>query len=262
MAVPGDAATVVTALRLGWCMAEVRGRNRPDAPPGSGIEPPRTGHALPLQIERTPAELRIQAQALLIALTTKLGVDGDGKKHASYAHMLDSDAQALAKARASGDASAAQQWDDLAELIYKFDAHIQDTLAARSETQACGYQFGRAMAEAYWALDPGVLAGTGNSSAWWFLLSEERCREIGGLRRPPVPLLPSLHVGGHRGLGDGMEERRGRPEMARRRRPGPVPANPPLVRTNPVAAEDPTTLIGPYALLRNFRMVVRVLRAF
>ena len=103
MAVPGDAATVVTALRLGWCMAEVRGRNRPDAPPGSGMEPPRTGHALPLQIERTPAELRIEAQSLLIVLTTKLGVDGDGKTHASYARTLDSDAQALAKARASGD---------------------------------------------------------------------------------------------------------------------------------------------------------------
>ena len=260
MAVPGDAATVVTALRLGWCMAEVRGRNRPDAPPGSGIEPPRTGHALPLQIERTPGELRIQAQSLLIALTTKLGVDGDGKTHASYAHMLDGDAQALAKARATGEASAAQQWDALAELIYKFDAYIQDTLAARSDTQSCGYQLGRAMAEAYWALDPGVLAGTGDSSAWWFLLSAERCREIGP-RRPPVPLLPSVHVGGHRGLGDGMEERRGRPEMARRRRPGPVPADPPLVRTNHRrrGSDDADRALR---VLRNFRMVVRVLRAF
>jgi len=261
MAVPGDAATVVTALRLGWCMAEVRGRNRPDAPPGSGIEPPRTGHALPLQIERTPAELRIQAQALLIALTTKLGVDGDGQKHASYAHMLDSDAQALAKARASGDASAAQQWDDLAELIYKFDAHIQDTLAARSETQACGYQLGRAMAEAYWALDPGALAGTGNSSAWWFLLSAERCREIGRLAgrlsRYFHPYTSAAIAGSAMVWKNVAADQKWRE--------GAAPALYQQIRhwyELTIAAEDPTTLIGPYALLRNFRMVVRVLRAF
>ena len=45
----------------------------------------------------------------------------------------------------------------------------------------CGYQLGRAMAEAYWALDLKVPAGTDDSSAWWFLLSERRCREIGRL---------------------------------------------------------------------------------
>lgn len=117
MAVPRDAATVVAMLRLGWCMAEVRGRNRPDAPPGAWVDAPRTGHALPLQIERTPAEQRIEAQALLIVLTASLKLDGDGEADASYARTLDSDAHLLATARANGDATAAAQlWDALAGL--------------------------------------------------------------------------------------------------------------------------------------------------
>lgn len=262
MAVPKDAATVVTALRLGWCMAEVRGRNRPDAPPGAGVEPPRTGHALPLQTERTPAELRIAVQVLLTVLAAKLGVDGDGKAQHSFARALDNGAKALATARANGDASAAaQQWDNLAELIYKFDAHIQDVLGARSDTQACGYQFGRAMAEAYWALDPGVAAGTDDSSSWWFLLSEERCREIGllagRLSRYFHPYTSAAIAGSAmvwKNVAANQKWRTGAaPDLYRQIR---------RWYELTIVAEDPTTLIGPYALLRNFRLVLRVLRAF
>jgi hypothetical protein len=261
MAVPKDAATVVTALRLGWCMAEVRGRNRPDAPPGSGAEPPRTGHALPLQVERTPAELRIAAQVLLMVLAAKLDVDGDGKTQHSFAHALDSDAKALAKARASDDASAVQMWDDLAELIYKFDAHIQDVLGARSDTQTCGYQLGRAMAEAYWALDPRVPAGTDDSSAWWFLLSEERCREIGllagRLSRYFHPYTSAAVAGSAMVWKNVAADQKWRT--------GAAPALYQQIRRwyeLTIVAEDPTTLIQPYAVLHNFRMVARVLRAF
>jgi len=261
MAVPKDAATVAAVLRLGWCVAEVRGRNRPDAPVGSGVEPPRTGHALPLQIERTPAEQRIEAQALLIVLSSKLELDGDGKTHASYGRTLDSDAQALAKARATGDASAAEKWDALAELIYKFDAHIQDTLGARSDTQLCGYQLGRAMAEAYWALNPAVATGTDDSSAWWFLLSAERCREIGRLAgrltRYFHPYTSAAIAGSAMVWKNVAADPRWRNSAA--------PALYLQIRRwyeLTIVAEDPTTLIGPYALLRNFRMVARVLRAF
>jgi hypothetical protein len=262
MAVPKDAATVVAALRLGWCMAEVRGRNRPDAPPGAGVEPPRTGHALPLQIERTPAELRIEAQALLIVLTTNLSLDGDAKTHTSYACTLDSDAHLLATARANGDATAAaQRWDALAELIYKFDARIQDTLAARSDTQLCGYQLGRAMAEAYWALDSAVPAGTGDSSAWWFLLSAARCREIGRLAGRLSRYFHPYTSAAVAGSAMVWKNVAADPAW----RDHAVPALYQQVRRwyeLTIVAEDPTTLIGPYALLRNFRMVARVLRAF
>jgi hypothetical protein len=262
MAVPKDAATVAAMLRLGWCVAEVRGRNRPDAPPGAGVEQPRTGHALPLQIERTPAEQRIEAQALLIVLTTNLKLDGDGQTHASYARTLDGDAHLLATARASGDATAAaQRWDALAELIYKFDAHIQDTLAARSDTQLCGYQLGRAMAEAYWALDPAVSAGTGDSSAWWYLLSAARCREIGRLvgrlSRYFHPYTSAAIAGSAMVWKNVAADPAWRDDA--------VPALYQQIRRwyeLTIVAEDPTTLIGPYALLRNFRMVARVVRAF
>jgi hypothetical protein len=261
MAVPKDAATVVTMLRLGWCVAEVRGRNRPDAPPGAGVEPPRTGHALPLQIERTPAEQRIEAQALLIVLSAKLQLDGDGKTHASYARTLDSDAQALATARAHGDADAAQRWDDLAELIYKFDAHIQDSLAARSDTQLCGYQLGRAMAEAYWALDPTVPAGASDCSAWWYLLSVQRCREIGRLAGRLSRYFNPYSSAAIAGSAMVWKNVAADPAW----RGGAVPALYQQIRRwyeLTIVAEDPTTLIGPYALLRNFRMVWRVVRAF
>jgi hypothetical protein len=63
---PEDADAVVAALRLGWYMAEVRGRNRPGGPPGQELS--RVGqssHSLPLSFERSPTELRIQAQAVL-----------------------------------------------------------------------------------------------------------------------------------------------------------------------------------------------------
>ncbi len=262
MAVPKDAATVVAMLRLGWCVAEVRGRNRPDAPAGAGAEPPRTGHALPLQIERTPAELRIEAQALLIVLSAEYKLDGDGKTHASYARTVDSDAHLLATARANGDATAAaQRWDALAELIYKFDAHIQDTLGAKSDTQLSGYQLGRAMAEAYWALNPAVTAGTDDSSAWWFLLSMARCREIGRLAgRLSRYFHPytSAAIAGSAMVWQNVAADKDWREKA-------VPALYQQIRRwyeLTIVAEDPTTLIGPYALLRNFRMVARVLRAF
>jgi len=262
MAVPKDAATVVSALRLGWCVAEVRGRNRPDAPPGTGVEPPRTGHALPLQTERTPAELRIEAQALLIVLTAKLDLDGDGKTHASYARTLDGDAHLLATARGNGDATAAaQRWDALAELIYKFDAHIQDTLGARSDSQLCGYQLGRAMAEAYWALNPAILAGTDDSSAWWFLLSAPRCREIGRLAGRLSRYFHPYTSAAIAGSAMVWKNVAADPNW----REGAVPALYQQIRRwyeLTIVAEDPTTLIGPYALLRNFRMVARVVRAF
>jgi hypothetical protein len=262
MAVPQDAPAVVSALRLGWCMAEVRGRNRPHAPPGAGAElPSRRGHALPLQTERTPAELRIQAQALLIVLAAKLRVDGDGITQPSYARTLDSDAQSLAEAPKGRDSAVTTRWNALAELIYKFDAHIQDTLAARSDSQACGYQLGRAMAEAYWALDPWLPAGTDSSAAWWFLLGGERCAEIGRLAgrlsRYFHPYTAAAIAGSAMVWKNVAADPKWREDAA--------PALYLQIRRwyeLTISAEDPTTLIGPYALLRNFRLVAHVLRAF
>jgi hypothetical protein len=97
----------MTAIRLGWYIAEVRGRNRPDAPPGAkaGLPGPPS-HALPLHSEQTPTELRIQAQAELAAMAGRLGVDGQIGQ-VSYSTAIDNQAKRLANARAAGVTAAA-----------------------------------------------------------------------------------------------------------------------------------------------------------
>jgi hypothetical protein len=323
MTVPDDAGRVLTAIRLGWSIAEVRGRNRPDAPPGAKarlLGPP--GHALPLHVEQTSAELRIEAQAVLAAMARELGVDSGAANQASYSRAIDAQARALAKARegaalgtmgaADGVAPAgavapsgaaapaggagapgavaahvpvagdvpvaadvllaapaahapvvgdpAAQWDALQELIFKFDAHIQDALALGPDTVACGYQLGRALAEPYWALDPAL--DTGDSpAAWQFLLGSIRCSEIGRLAGrlgaylhpyTPAAIAGSVQIWKHvaadkawRSNADDCLYRQMRTwyELVAMR-------------------QDPTTLVKPYALTRNYRMIVRALRIF
>jgi len=76
MPAPEDAADVLSVLRLGWYVAEVRGRSRPGGPvPPAESLPNRTDHALPLRIERTPEELRTEAQAVIRELAADLEVD-------------------------------------------------------------------------------------------------------------------------------------------------------------------------------------------
>lgn len=51
MTLPADADQVAKALRLGWYVAEVRGRNRPDPPKlEATTRPSRMGDALPLRV--------------------------------------------------------------------------------------------------------------------------------------------------------------------------------------------------------------------
>src|SRR5712664_470407 len=76
MPAPDDALEVSRALRLGWYTAEVRGRNRPAGPRPPGNELPRSDHHfLPLRIERTAAEQRAEAHAVLRKLSGDLHVD-------------------------------------------------------------------------------------------------------------------------------------------------------------------------------------------
>jgi hypothetical protein len=342
MTVPDDAGTVRTAIRLGWSIAEVRGRNRPDAPPGAraGL-PGLPGHALPLRVEQTPTELRIAAQAVLGAMARELGVDSGGVNQTSYSQAIDAQARALAKARedapaagavaapdgavapdgaalagaapdgaaalagaAAPDGAAAPvavaahvpaaghvpailapavasvsaaalapavasapaaddpaaQWDALQELILRFDAHIQDALALGPDTVACGYQLGRALAEPYWALDPALDTGD-NPASWQFLLGSGRCSEIGRLvGRLGAYLHPytaaaiagSVQIWKHVAADKAWRSKAG-DCLYRQMRTWYE-----LV----VMQQDPTTLVKPYALTRNYRMIVRALRIF
>ena len=103
MTVPDDAEKVLAAIRLGWAVAEVRGRNRPDAPPGAKAAlPGPPGKALPLKVEQTTTELRIQAQSLLGVLARDLGLDR-GKDHTDFSTAVDDQAKRLYEARKAAD---------------------------------------------------------------------------------------------------------------------------------------------------------------
>jgi hypothetical protein len=137
-------------------------------------------HALPLQSERGAAELLVQTYAVLIALAGKVGVDANPADGSSFSKEVDGQAANLASLRTSGSADAWGEWDKLAELIYTFDAHIQDRLAGKSLKELAGYQLGRGLAECYWALDP-ALSDPVNPTAWGFLLGPKRVSDLSRL---------------------------------------------------------------------------------
>lgn len=181
MAAPEDSAEVLSALRLGWYMAEVRGRNRPGGPvPAAESLPDRQGHVLPLRIERTRQELRIEAQVVLRKLACDLGVDmmTVDRQQRNQADYIDQQAKILAAADPSAAPAA---WQALALSIYQLDAHAQDFLAGQSAIQAAAYQLGRGLAEVYWALDPAATCDPPAPDCWVFLLGASRCKELARL---------------------------------------------------------------------------------
>ena len=335
MTVPDDAEKVLTAIRLGWAMAEVRGRNRPDAPPGAkaALPGPPSG-ALPLRVEQTPTELRIEVQSLLGVMAHDLRLDR-GKDHTDFPKAIDDQAKRLYEARkaagagiakapgeagpsGSGDAGPggagpagavavgspavpgvavdgvpvdgvatpdgatpdgagpvvmvaagetavpgdpAAEWLSLQELIFKFDQHIQNTLAWGPDTVAGGYQLGRALAEPYWALDPGLPDKSPSPAAWWFLLGEERSGEMSRLAGRLTAYFHPLTAAAIAGsvqiwkhvAADPVWREDARDELffQVRRWYGLV-----------VMKQDPTILVQPYVMVRNFRMMFRTLRIF
>src|SRR5260370_787580 len=108
-----DADDVLSALRLGWSVAEMRGRNRPDGPPGEVVGmPDHVDHPLPLRIERGKTELRIEIQSVVAELAEKLCVD-DAPDGTSYSASLGEKTRLLAHARAPKAADALRQALDL-----------------------------------------------------------------------------------------------------------------------------------------------------
>jgi hypothetical protein len=297
MAVPGDADDVLTAVRLGWYLAEVRGRNRLDAPEAPGLlMPDRRDHALPLRGERNATELRIEAQAVMAALATRLGVDSGGgtgglrrRGKFSYPAALEAGARRLAGLTDRAGLTADREWDSFAELIYQFDAHIQDVLSAESDSQACGYQLGRAIAESFWALRRGLPtpggvpasagppggstptdgAGTGggaggeagHSGSWQFLFGNERTQEmsrlLGRLSAYMHPYTAASISGSLRVWNEVAKDTAWRQAAYR-------DLFPQLRRWYEliVLRQDPTTLIKPYDLAKHFRVTLRAAKVF
>jgi hypothetical protein len=262
MSAPEDSPQVVSALRLGWYVAEVRGRNRPAGPhpPGDQL-PSRLNHVLPLRIERTATELRIEAQVVLEKLAADLGVDEItvNNQQQSRAALIDQQAHALAAAPPESPAADAA-WDALAASIYSLDAHVQDTLTAGSEMQAAAYQLGRGLAEAYWDLDPNAGCVPATPNCWTFLLGEHRCSELtrlaGRLSTYFNPYCSPAIAGTLRLWQSVAEDQNWRKDaqdhlyQQLRRWYGLL-----------ILGQDPSTLIRPYTVFRNWQASLRVLQA-
>ena len=165
-AVPGT-PQVRAAIRLGWFIAEVRGRYwwRGQHPPvvQVPVDPPE---ALPLRPERTSAESRGAARAAAAHLATQLGVaarpaDPDGPSFPQdlqrLAGSLERDGGRLLQPAGSGvprteAALRDAAWKEMAHLLHEWDSAIQDALTARADVLANGYLLGRGLAECYWAM--------------------------------------------------------------------------------------------------------------
>ena len=260
---PADRDAVQSAIRLGWYVAEVRGRNRPDGPRGvSVIVPERDGFPLPLRIERTAEELRIEAQDTLGFLARKLRVDA--RPDGSYFEVeIDRAARDLAQVRqnpSSSASSATRPWEALSGLIFEFDAHAQDLLTATSDTQACGYQLGRGLAECYWALDPDASKGW---SSWLFLFDPLRCSELSRLSGRLSGYLQTYSAPAIAGSLEVWKLVARDTEWRRQ----------PTVRADLynqirnwyellVLDQDPTRIIRPYRLIRNWRVTFKAATTF
>jgi hypothetical protein len=149
----------------------------------------------------------------------------------------------------------------LAELMWQFDAHVQDRLAALSQTQAIGYQLGRGLAETYWALDTTQQDG---SASWGFLLGERRCDELSRLTGRLAAYMGEYTAPAIAGSLEVWKAVVTTPAWLGH------PAQADVALYNQIrrwyelviVGQDATTLIGPAAVIRNYRTVARAVKLF
>jgi hypothetical protein len=78
----------------------------------------------------------------------------------------------ITSAHEGPSAASKDTWKKFANLLYKWDAYIQDRTAA-VPMQRAAYQLGRGLADTYWALDPATTHHGWRSLG--FLLGKKRC---------------------------------------------------------------------------------------
>jgi hypothetical protein len=282
-----DAIEVAGALRLGWLIAEVRGRALPGGPGLDTASPmARGGWVLPLGSERSPAEREVESGHALSAVARRLEVDppvtdppqpaapqagraapaGGPRFSDEMSHL----SRLLADERKQHDPHEETTWRSLARLLYRWDAKIQDSLLSRSDRLANAYELGRALAETYWALDtdaPATVQQDGhdrpNPVSWQFLLGDERRSDIARLlgRLTPyfAPLTPAAVAGSVEVWGAVAASQSWRDASD---------ARPKLLEqvrnwySLLVAGLDPETMLKPYALLRSWRIFKKTFKAF
>jgi len=157
--------------------------------------------------------------------------------------------------------AAYRSWAQLAELIWQFDAQAQDRLAAISESQAIGYQLGRGLADSYWALDPGQPSG---STSWSFLLGERRCDELSRLTGRLAAYMGEYTAPAIAGSLEVWKDVARTPAWLG----DPYQADLALYSQIRrwfeliILGQDPTTLVGPAAVMKNYHTLGRALKLF
>lgn len=321
---PPDAADVHAALRLGWLMAEVRGRARPGGPGTEFTTDMARGHwALPLGSERSAAEREVESQHALAAVAMRLKLDWPAPSQAesgttdaenipgapanspdaeeaaqstaqdepgrreprrasallrpqpvsppppTFSSELGRLGKLIAEQRKSGDPAAEETWRQLAHLLYRWDARVQDELLS-SSGKANAYELGRAVAEMYWALDLGatdrIQHGQGtqlNPVSWAFLFGDGRRGDISRLlgRLAPyfAPLTPAAVAGSVEVWGQVADTKEWRSADNVRKILLEQTSN---WYSLLVADLDPETMLKPYAGLRSWRIFKKAFRTF
>lgn len=145
---------IADALRLGWHLAELRGRWRiaraPMPTPFVDLAPHVAG-------ERTGPEIAIQVEAVARQAAKDLGVD-PFRRRLSYQPAL-SRGTATARleflcrriALATSDEARQGAWQRLTEFMWVWDLRIVDTLTANSVAEASAYQLARSFSEILWS---------------------------------------------------------------------------------------------------------------
>ncbi len=260
---------VATALRLGWAVAEVRGRNWSHGPrPAASPLPSEPGDVLPLRSQRTGSASRRESVSALVSLTRRLEMEGAAEFEAELAEVLppftpEGDALLVD----DGGEEVGAEWDRIAASFIDWDGRIQDELTQRGEHLANAYLLARGVAECYWGLGPerswtSGSAVTAVSPA--FLLGEERRRELtrmlGRLGPDTIHPLSAAGISGSlEAWGDvATDDAWSRDPRMRATLYEQVRQWYQLL----MLGQDPTTLIRPYARLTSWRYLFRAARTF
>jgi hypothetical protein len=174
---PADLEEVRSAFRLGWVVAELRGRYRPSLflhpEPGAapGFTRQKTEQPLPLGTERKNREVRIEVFQAAVGLSAALGL----KVETNGTQTLERIRTVVDRLENTNAATRRAQWPAVAQAFYAWDAQIQDALVVAA-TRAAAYQLGRALAETHWALDPEL--ADDEMGSWAFLLGPPRQQTV------------------------------------------------------------------------------------
>ncbi len=259
---------VTTALRLGWAVAEARGRNWPLGPrPVTSSLPAYPGDVLPLRCQRASAASREESASTVVRLAEQLELGGTSE-------LEDDIRTALPPFDRDGDATLvddglfrSDQWRRTADFFIAWDSRFQDELAGHGEQLANAYLLGRGLSECFWGLGPErtwVVDGQTTATSLAFLFGDERRRELtrmlGRLGGDDVHPMTAAVIAGSleawRAVADSPAWSRAadlRPQLYEQVRGWYQ-----LL----VLGQDPTTLIRPYAKLAGLRGLGRAARLF